>query len=257
MNDKTPQIDLEFEEVVGDTPETPQEPEVPEKYRGKSVMDLIDMHRNAEKALSRQGQDLAEQRRLTDQILGLRKENVEAPQEPVKVTPDEVFTDPNTAIDKIIKSSEVTKKTEDLAERLQSLERGIGQKEFEGRHPSFLKDVEDKDFLEWVQKNKSRTDLLARLHYQYDFSAGNDLWDMWEEHRGSMAATAKTDKLKAARTVRSGPADTSVNKPVYSRAKLLALQADAARGDPVARQKWNDPGFQAEYLEAYREGRIK
>lgn len=257
MNDKTPQIDLEFEEVVSDTPEAaPQEPEVPEKYRGKSVMDLIEMHRNAEKALSRQGQDLAEQRRLTDQILGLKKENVEAPQEPVRVTPDEVFTDPNTAIEKLIKSSEVTKKTDEIAERLNSLERGIGQKEFETRHPTFMKDVEDKEFLDWVAKNKSRTELLARLHYQYDFNAGNDLWDMWTEVKGSRTETPKADKLKAARTVKSGPADSS-SKPVYSRAKLLALQADAQRGDPAARQKWNDPAFQAEYLEAYREGRIK
>lgn len=256
MNDKTPQIDLEFEEVVSDAPETPAEPEVPEKYRGKSVMDLIEMHRNAEKALSRQGQDLAEQRRLTDQILGFKKENVEAPKEPVRITPDEVFTDPNTAIEKLIKSSETTRKTEDLAERLNSLERGIGQKEFETRHPTFMKDVEDKEFLDWVSKNKSRTELLARLHYQYDFNAGNDLWDMWNEVRGSRTEGPKTDKLKAAKTVRSGPVDTS-NKPVYSRAKLLALQADAARGDPAARQKWNDPAFQAEYLEAYREGRIK
>lgn len=259
MNDNAPgNIDLEFEEVSSpeSAPETP-EPEVPEKYKGKSVLDIIDMHRNAERALSRQGQDLAEQRKLTDMILGLRKENAEAPETPPEpVTADEVFADPNSAIDRIIKSSEVNQKTDNLAQRLESLERGIGQKEFETRHPSFSQDAQDEKFLDWVKSNRTRTDLLARLHYNYDFNAGNDLWDMWEEYRGTTSSEPTSEVVRKARTVRNGPADTT-NKPTYSRAKLLDLQARALRGDPEARLKWNDPGFQKEYIDAYREGRIK
>ena len=262
MNDKAPNLDLEFQEATQapeSTPVTPEATDVPEKYKGKSVFDLIDMHRNAEKVISRQGQEVSELRRLSDSILGLKQENAKAPETPpTPVTADEVFTDPNTAIEKVLRSSDVTKKTENLAERLDSLERGIGQKEFESRHPSFMKDVNDEQFLEWVQSNRARRDLLAKLHYQYDFSAGNDLWDMWEEQRTSQkpGKPDKSDVIRAAKTVKSGPADTS-SKPVYSRAKLLSLQERAMKGDQEARLKWNDPAFQSEYLSAYAEGRIR
>jgi hypothetical protein len=263
MNDKTPNLDLEFEEVTQpeastETPETPEGQEIPEKYQGKSVFDIIEMHRQAEKKISQQGQDLGEQRRLSDAILGLRKENVEAPKEPPQpITADEVFTDPNQAIDKVLRNSDVARKQQALDSRLDSLERSIGQKEFEERHPTFIRDAETPEFLDWVKANKARTSLLAKLHYDYDFSAGNDLWDMWDEVRPATDnGDKKKDVLRAAKTVKSGPSDTS-RKTVYSRAKLLSLQERAMRGDNDAKIKWNDPDFQKEYLAAYAEGRIR
>lgn len=253
---KAPDLDLEFEEVTNPEPDSSPEPVVPEKYKGKSVMELIEMHRNAEKKISQQGQDLAEQRRLSDEILSLRKENASAPEPVTRVTPDDVFSDPNTAVERILGQSDVSKQVKETANRLDSIEKGLGQKDFEDRNPSYMEDIQTEDFVNWVKGNRSRTELLMRLN-NYDFQAGNDLWDMWREHQSVAKESKKKETVRAARTVKSGPADTSANKPVYSRAKLLALQAAALRGDPDARAKWENPAFQAEYHSAYAEGRVR
>ena len=59
MSNSPDDFDLEFEEATGELSQKASEPgtpaEVPDKYKGKSVDDLISMHANAEKALSRQG----------------------------------------------------------------------------------------------------------------------------------------------------------------------------------------------------------
>lgn len=256
MNEKTPDLDLELEEVTEAAEPAPTTQELPEKYKGKSVMELIEMHRNAEKKISQQGQDLAEQRRLSDEILRLKKENVSAPEPVAPVTPDDVFSDPNAAVERILSKSEVNQRVQDTQSRLDSIEKSLGQKDFEDRNPHYMDDIQREEFVNWVKANRSRTELLMRLN-NYDFQAGNDLWDMWKEHQSIAGEAKKKDTVRAARTVKSGPNESTSSKPVYSRAKLLALQAAALRGDPEARAKWENPAFQAQYHEAYAEGRVR
>lgn len=259
MNENNaPNFDLEYNDAVGTTeapaPVTPDT--LPEKYSGKSLEDIISMHQNAERLIAKQGRDLAEQRRLTDSILELKKENAPAPE---PVTYDELVTDPNAALNKAVEQSSVARKVDSTESRLNQVERSLGQREFESRFPTIRTDIQDPQFIEWVGKNKARAGLLAGLHNNWDFDAGTALWEMWEEHKSVVqpqADAARRAAATAASTVRNSANEAS-SRPVYSRSKLLALQERAERGDQRARSKWNDPAFQAERLAAYQEGRVK
>jgi hypothetical protein len=49
--------------------EQPQEPEVPEKYRGKSVEDLVQMHQELEKFSGKQSTEVGELRKVVDNYI--------------------------------------------------------------------------------------------------------------------------------------------------------------------------------------------
>jgi hypothetical protein len=262
MSNDAPNFDLEFKDAVSTTETKTEsvqtEPEVPDKFKGKSVFDIIDMYQNAERKISEQGAELHAVRTQADELLGLRGDNAEKPKERATVTAEDLLTDPNLALDKVLNSSSVADKAEEAVNRVDALERTIGQREFEGRHPDFMKDVSNPEFQTWVGTNKARASLLVNLN-KYNFEAGEALWDMWEERKQLDQGKSKADRkavIRQASTVRSGPTE-SATKPVYSRVKLMELQAKAQKGDLTARAKWNDPAFQSEYQEAYREGRIK
>ena len=54
-----------FAEEQQETPEI-QEPEIPDKYRGKSAEELVQMHQEAEKLLGRQSSEVGELRKVVD-----------------------------------------------------------------------------------------------------------------------------------------------------------------------------------------------
>ena len=43
--------------------------EIPEKYKGKNLEDIVRMHQEAEKLIGRQAQEVGEVRRLADELL--------------------------------------------------------------------------------------------------------------------------------------------------------------------------------------------
>lgn len=53
-----------------------KEPELPEKYQGKSIKDIVQMHQEAEKLLGRQSSEVGELRRIVDDFV---KTQLEAP----------------------------------------------------------------------------------------------------------------------------------------------------------------------------------
>jgi hypothetical protein len=62
-------FELEFKDAVKDptNPEMQQIAEqIPEKYKGKSVDDLVSMHVNLEKVMRRQGNEVGQLRKLVD-----------------------------------------------------------------------------------------------------------------------------------------------------------------------------------------------
>src|SRR5882672_1471260 len=86
-------LDLFEAEATGQPVKT-QSTTVPDKYAGKGVEDLIKMHQNAEKLISRQGQDVAQMRRLADQLLDLKKPTTQTTIEHQPVTVDQLLNDP-------------------------------------------------------------------------------------------------------------------------------------------------------------------
>lgn len=261
LNANTNDLDLEFNDVVKD-PGNPEmqaiEATVPEKYKGKSVDDLINMHVNLEKVLSRQGSEVGQLRKIVDSQTQLLNRaiapNTQTEEKKPKVNAERLLNDPVSAVNDVVESNPAIV---GQAREIQQLKIQQAQGEFERNNPSYKDDVNNPDFQKWVLDSKIRSKLLVSLH-NYNFEAGGELWELWNEHRGAQTAseTARQGRVNAAKTVRPGTGD-AIPKPVYSRAKLGELQARALAGDPAAKRRWEDPAFQAEYLAAYAEERIR
>ena len=95
-----------------DTVETPQEeeqpvqePEVPEKYQGKSVEDLVQMHQELEKFSGKQSTEVGELRKVVDNYIQTQLSTQQAPQQQQQFDDEDdvdFFVDPKTAVSRAI-----------------------------------------------------------------------------------------------------------------------------------------------------------
>ena len=86
------QEELEFDEVEEEQKPEEQveepaveeqpEPEIPDKYRNKSIHDIVKMHQEAEKLIGKQAQEVGEVRRLADELLKRELSQQKAVQNP-------------------------------------------------------------------------------------------------------------------------------------------------------------------------------
>lgn len=264
-------FDLEFVEATdnGETPDAPVNdgtPQIPDKYQNKSVEDIIKMHQEAEKKASRLANEVAQTRKLADTLLDIKTPTAPVPKKDVTpVTTDDLFSDPNTALQRTIENSSVADKVDAAQKRLDNLETSLGRREFESAYPTYMQDVQDPAFQEWVAKNPARQGLLVAAD-RYDFNAARSLWDMWGEYkeisgnaRQNAANSDRQNRIRAAKTVKSAAADSVDDnaRPIYSRQKLMDLRIRAANGDERARAKYESPEFQQEMVLAYQEGRVR
>jgi hypothetical protein len=83
------------EEVEQEAPEEPtlEDNDIPDKYKGKSVKDIVRMHQEAERAIGKQGSEVGELRRIT----------VAQQQAPVVEEEIDFFDNPDQAIARAIK----------------------------------------------------------------------------------------------------------------------------------------------------------
>lgn len=266
--EKQDDFDLEYSQSVQDdtTKDKPDEApadDVPEKFKGKTVKDVVQMYTNLESLSSRQANELGQYRKNVDQILGLRNDNTAKPPIKKPVTTAELLESPDKAISDAIDTSDAAKIARDALATVQDLRTDIAKNDFYGKYPKWKEDVENPAFLSFVGNNPLRSSLAQQA--DKDFRAAQALWGLWDEHKQLVSATETTKAteerkaaLKATRTVSNGSsAETVANKPVFSRAKLLDLQMRAERGDERAKMKWADPEFQRQRMQAYQEGRVK
>jgi hypothetical protein len=257
-------LDL-FESEASGQPVTTSTTTVPSKYEGKTVDDLIKMHQNAERLISRQGEEVATVRRMADEILQLKKPTTQTTEERKPVTVDALLNDPEKTINQALEQSPLAARARAAEERAARLEAELAETKFSGTHKPELvaRDLNDPAFLEWVNKQPLRQ-ALASEAAKKNFVAAKNLWDLWDEHQelvGSRQQTQNTGntgaRQKVPNTVRSSPNDmTQKGKPNWSRAKLMELREKVAQGDPVSLARWNDPAFQTRMHEAYAEKRV-
>lgn len=259
-------LDLfESEATTGTTRSTTQTPTIPDKYVGKTVEDLINMHQNAERKLGQQGQEIGTLRRLTDEVIGLKKPTTQTTEERKPVTVETLLNDPEKAIRDAVANSDVGTRLAATEQRNAQLESQLTERDFSARFTTWGSDVNDPAFIAWVNKQPIRQALATQLTAKKDFTAATNLWEMWEEHK-ELVSGKQTDETKIQQpqgskkvpvTVKSSPNSSAPAKPVYSRAKVMEFKMKVQQGDPAALAKWNDPTFQTNLNDAYAENRVK
>lgn len=234
------------------------EPQVPSKYQGKSVEDIIRMHEEAEKLIGRQAQEVGEVRKLADELIKqqLNATNKKDTQPSVEHNEVDFFADPTTAVNHAVENNPVLKQ---IKEQQEAQIRQQGAAMLQQRYPNFSEIVSSPDFAEWIKGSKVRIDLFTKAN-NYDIDSAVELLDTFTTIKGIKAQkaqeadeslkkvdeTQRSNSLKAAAVQKGGSGETG--KPVYRRVDLIRLRMT----DP---DRYN--AMQDEILQAYSEGRVK
>lgn len=223
---------------------------IPDKYKGKSIEEIVKMHQEAEKMIGRQAQEVHEVRSLADQLLK-RQLEVDKPSEVVENTPEvDFFENPQTAVQRAIETNPAVLEAKQAALELKKMKTA---QQLAAKHPDFGTIAQDAGFQEWVKSSKVRLGLYAKADAEFDFEAADELLSTYKELkqvRSSATKTAGTEQkaqaLKAAAVDTGGSGETA--KKIYRRADLIRL-------------KMTDPdryeALQPEIMRAYSEGRVK
>lgn len=233
-------------------PEVSEPPvNIPDKYRGKSVEDIVRMHQEAEKLIGKQAQEVGEVRRLADELL--KQQLAQKPQAQPKEEPEvelDFFEDPKLAVQKAVASHPDVLAAKQAAAQMKQLQT---QAMLAKKHPDFADVVRDGDFVEWVKASPLRLNMFAMADSQYDFTAADELISTFKQIRG-VKQTQVTDSAKQTRDAQmktamvntAGTGETS--KKVYRRADLIRLRLE----NPDRYDALSD-----EIMKAYSEGRVK
>lgn len=248
-------FDLEYQEATAPTQPADPTRGMEKRFEGKTREDVIDMQLNLERLLNRQGNELGQLRRTVDQQTQLINQRIlsDNTKPEAKVTAESILANPEAAVRTVV-SPEIQRTNE----RLDKVEVDLARQDFENKNPNYISDVNTKDFQDWVLGSRTRANLLQKLN-NYDFGAGSELWELWDEHQRAAKASenARQSRVSAAVTTIKQSAGEPKGKPTYSRAKLAELQIRAMNGDMAAKARWEDPAFQAEYQAAYAEDRVR
>lgn len=253
------------ESLFASEPETAEAPEqeeahdehipddIPEKYRGKSAREIIQMHQDAERLIGRQGNEVGELRKIVDEIVASTKEaqTSKAPEDP---EPD-FFEDPAGASARAArKVYDEDPELQEVKSTVKELKQRTAAEELLRRHPDAVQLSNDPKFGEWVGKSNLRRDLFMRAHQNFDHEAAAELFDLYKDSKAfnkelAQAATEERSSEVRKASTGSGKASAEVRrKPALSREAIVNLRVN----NPEEYQR-----ILPKLKEAYREGRVK
>jgi hypothetical protein len=223
--------------------------DVPEKYKGKHLSDIIKMHQEAEKLIGKQAQEVGEVRKLADELI---KQNLAGKAQPIKEEEPEVdfFENPQAAVRKTVDNHPDVLAARQAGQEFKKMQ--IQQK-LAAEHPDFGQIVQDQDFANWVKSSPIRIGLYAKADGEFDYDSANELLTTYKQLKGVKAKqtsdageTQRKSNLKAATVDVGGTGESG--KRVYRRADLIRLKMT----DPNRYDALSD-----EIMQAYAEGRVK
>ena len=229
--------------------------ELPEKYKGKSAMEIAKMHQEAEKLIGRQANEVHEVRSLADQLLKQQLDSNKPIATPIEESLEEdFFVDPNRAVARAVEKHPAVIEAKNTAMELRKNKTAA---QLSAKHPDFGTIVQDTGFQDWVKASPVRLNMFAKADAEYDFDSANELLSTYKEIKqirqtqqvqktDAVEARAQDAAMKAATVDVGGTGESS--KKVYRRADLIKLRMT----DPDRYMALQD-----EIMSAYAQGRVK
>jgi hypothetical protein len=239
-NSETLDTSASKEEVVDD---------LPEKYRNKSLKDIISMHQESERLIGKQGNEVGELRRTVDDFIKTQtSRNLQTDEEP-DLSDDDFYSDPVNATKRAIDKHPAI---QDAKQQALVMKQATVQNQIASKYPNFREIATSEEFGKWVNGSKVRVELYNRAQNDFDFDSADELLSTWierQEYTKKVTDTSKLDReqqLKSADMGTSG-ATESTSKKKYRRSDIIKLmQTDPDRYDSMAN----------EIMIAYRENRV-
>ena len=229
--------------------------DLPAKFKGKQLGDVVSMYENLEKELGRKGQEIGDLRKMTDTLL---QRDIEAQRlselKPKESEPEiDFFDDPEAAVARIL-----DQKLKPLQDSVGVVEKDKFYGALEESGIKYKEITKDREFFDWVGTSPYRMKMWEDAD-GYDIDAAKELFGMWElknpspaereslEEVVELGKEARDKNLDAAAT-ETGATKGASRKKVFRRLDLIRL-------------KINDPdkyrSLEAEIVQAYIEGRVK
>ena len=244
------QDDLVTDLAPVDTMAPAQNPQddIPEKYRGKSIKEVIGMHQSAESLIGTQGSEVGELRKVVDTYINsqLQPQTPEPPAEPV-----DFFEDPAKAVSQAI---ETHPDVVNARQQAQEMKRTSSLTQLQAKHPDMQQVLQAPAFAEWVKNSPVRMELYDRADKGFDFNAADELVSNFKERAATAQQAVQTEtaaRQQAVRAASTGSATGTGNagsKRVYRRADIIKLM----KTDPDRYEALNP-----EIMLAYQEGRVR
>jgi hypothetical protein len=207
--------------------EQPQEePSLPEKYQGKSLEEVVQMHQEAEKLLGRQSSEVGELRKVVDDYISTQTQSAPQPQNVEPEDDIDYFTDPQGAVNRAIENHP---KIREAQEYSQQYKQQAALATLNNKHPDMQEILGDPKFAEWIKASKIRTQLFVQADQEYNADAADELFSLWKERKTVTQQTAVVEKqarkqqLKAANTGNARGSGEGSRKKVYRRADIIKL----------------------------------
>jgi len=243
------QDELQEFETTQDVDQQP-EYEIPAKFQGKSIEDVVKSYTELEKLSGRQSREMGELRKLTDDLVIKSLQSV-APE--VKEDPIDIYTDPDKYVARAIESNPRLQQIEAAATAVKKAEL---MTDLHNKFGKVEEIVADPEFQEWVTKSKVRTELFMRADRSYDKDAATELLETWTERKmitntkkakEEQEATLERD-MGAVGSVKGNSGVSEGGSKIYRRADIIRLQVtDPKRYASLA----------PEIRKAYSEGRVR
>ena len=225
----------------------PEEPELPEKLKGKSVVDIFKLYEEAEKKSSRLGNEVHEVRQLADQLLRSQLAKKPEPEKPKEV---DLFENPQEFVRQAVESNPRLQEAQQYA--MNSLKE-LNRQRLSQKHPDLMDVVKEPQFIDWIKASPIRINLFNQADQNYDFDAGDELLSTYKAlHKVVPRETSTIEKQNIKQTVKAATVETGgtneSSRKVYRRVDLMRLMTK----DPDRYEAMSD-----EIMKAYQEGRVK
>lgn len=252
----TPVQNTEPEPPSVEDPPQSTEDDLPEKYRNKSLVDVVRMHQEAEKQIGRQGHELGMERKdkqyyqaMLDQMIS--NQTVSEPAAPVEEV--DFFENPEKAVrDTINKELDQNPALAEAKALRAEVTRQSTLNQLNKNHPDWQDVAQDDGFGEWVRASQFRVGLAQRAD-QYDYDAANELFTLYKE-RASVQKVAeqqqtqqRQEEVQKASTGSTQSTGETKGKRTFRQSDIIELM----KSDPVRYRT-----LEKEIASAFREGRV-
>ena len=233
---------------------TPTQHEIPEKYKGKSLDEIIRMHQEAEKLIGRQAQEVGEVRKLADELI---KRQITTPKVEAKEAVEEetdFFADPVKAVNKAVATHPAVQQAQLAAAQMARMQTA---NRLAQSHPDYTQVITDPEFATWVNESPVRQRLYLAADKQFDYDSAHELLSNFKALKKAKQETvqqaaqqlqSQRDQTLKAATVAVDGATGETSKKIYRRADLIRLQMT----DPERYMALQD-----DIISAYNEGRVR
>lgn len=224
----------------------------PDKYKGKSIKEVISMHQEAEKLIGTQGSEVGDLRKIVDGYIQTQlANNTQTPAATPEETKVDFFEDPEAAVSKAIENHpDVVKARQSALE----MRRTTSLTNLQAKYPDMKEVLNTPAFAEWIKASPIRAELFNRADKEFDFDAADELIGNFRERTKVAQQAVQTEtsvRQEAVRNASTGSATGTGNagsKRIYRRADIIKLM----KTDPDRYEALND-----EIMLAYAEGRVR